>query len=126
MSKQIIQTENAPSAIGPYSQATATDGLVFTAGQIPLDASSGKIVEGGIAEQTHQVLKNLKAVVEAGGSSMDKVMKTTVFLTDLSNFAEVNAIYSEYLGESVPARSTIQVSALPVGALVEIEAIAIR
>ena len=126
MSKKIIQTNQAPAAIGPYSQANASDSLLFTAGQLPLSPVDGNIVSKSIEEQTHQVLDNLKAVVEAGGSSLEKVVKTTVFLTDLNNFKTVNDVYAKYFGESLPARSTIQVAALPLNSLVEIEAIALK
>lgn len=126
MPKKIIHTDQAPAAIGPYSQANASDKLLFTAGQIPLSPVDGKIIGDTIEEQTRQVLENLQAVVEAGGSSLAQVVKTTVFLTDLNNFTSVNNIYAEYFQQSIPARSTIQVAALPLGSLVEIEAIALR
>ena len=126
MKKHTIHTDNAPAAIGPYSQAVGTDHLLFTAGQIPLSPQDGALVGDTIEAQTKQVLDNLKAVIEAGGSTLNNVLKTTVFLTDLNNFTKVNTLYSEYFGDAKPARSTIQVAALPMGALVEIEAIAQR
>lgn len=125
-SRIIIQTETAPQAIGPYSQAVAANELLFTAGQIPLDPVTMEIVAGGIENQTEQVLKNLKNVLEAGGSSLDQVLKTTVFMTDLAQFPQMNQVYANYFGQSLPARSTIQVAALPKNSLVEIEAISVR
>jgi len=123
---KIVQTEKAPQAIGPYSQGVVASGsFIFTAGQIPLDPVSGTFAEGGIAEQTHRVLKNLSAVLEAAGSSMRKVVKTTVFLQNLEDFAAMNAVYAEYFKENPPARSTVQVAKLPRGALVEIEVVAL-
>lgn len=125
-SRTIVQTEKAPQAIGPYSQAIAMNQLLFTAGQIPLDPVTMEIVAGGIEEQTEQVLVNLKSVIEAGGSSLDQVLKTTVFMTDLTQFPLMNQVYTKYFGHSLPARSTVQVAALPKNSLVEIEAIAFR
>jgi 2-iminobutanoate/2-iminopropanoate deaminase len=125
MKKKVIQTEKAPKAIGPYSQAIRTDSMVFTAGQIALDPATMELVAGGVEEQTRQVLTNLSNVLEAAGSSLDKVVKTTVFLQDMSDFPKMNAIYAEYFGENPPARSTIAVAALPKGGLVEIEAVAL-
>lgn len=126
MSREIVATEAAPKAIGPYSQAvTATVGkLVFCSGQIPLDPQSGQLVGGDIREQTHRVMKNLDAVLRASGSSLEGVVKTTIFLVDLAHFAAVNEVYASYLGANPPARTTVQVSALPRGAQVEIDAIA--
>jgi 2-iminobutanoate/2-iminopropanoate deaminase len=122
---KLIHAEKAPPAIGPYSQGVIAEGkLIFTAGQIPLDPKSGDIVVGGIVEQTHRVLQNLSAVLEAGGASLKRVVKTTVFLQNLDDFAAMNAVYGEYFQETPPARSTMQVAKLPRGALVEIEAIA--
>ena len=109
----------------PYEQAIRINGFVFTAGQIPIDPKSGNLVEGGIAAQTRQVLENLKAVLEAGGSSMDRVVKATVFLKDMADFAAMNEVYAEYLGNSKPARSTVAVAELPRGALIEIDLIAV-
>jgi len=117
-----ITTDKAPAAIGPYSQAKISGGFLFASGQIPLDAL-GNMVEGGIAEQTKQVIQNIAAVLEAAGTDFSKVIKATCFLTDLGNFAAFNEIYAQYFTEK-PARSTIEVSALPKGALVEIEIIA--
>ncbi|NJK90614.1 MAG: RidA family protein [Blastochloris sp.] len=124
--KKSVQSDRAPKAVGPYSQAVSFGDLIFTAGQIPLDPATGELIEGGIEEQTRRVLLNLQALLEAGGSSLGQVLKTTVFLTDLGNFAAMNKVYSEFLGDSLPARSTIQISALPKGAMVEIEAVAGR
>ncbi len=118
----VIQTSNAPAAIGPYSQAMVVGDLLFTSGQIPLRAD-GTLVEGNITVQTTQVLANLKAVIEAGGSSLDKVVKTTVFLKNLDDFVAMNKVYAETFGTHTPARSTVQVAKLPRDVLVEIEAI---
>ena len=124
--KKIIATDKAPAAIGPYSQGTAANGFVFTSGQIPLDPATGALVPGGIAEQTRQSLLNLKAILEKAGSSLDKVLKTTVFLSDMNNFAEMNKVYSEIFGtENHPGRSAVQVARLPKDALIEVEAIAL-
>ena len=120
-----IRTEAAPQAIGPYSQAIVAQGLVFCSGQIPLDPATGNVVEGGIDEQTHRVLKNLTAVVEAAGSSMANVLKTTVFLQSMSDFAAMNAIYATYFPAPAPGRSTVEVARLPRNVLVEIECIAL-
>lgn len=123
--KHIINTNNAPAPIGPYNQAVKSGHLLFTSGQIPIDPATGVLVSGGIHEQTIQVLENLKAVLEAAGSTLADVIKTTVFLSDMADFPELNTLYAEYFGEdNAPARSTVQVAALPKGALVEIEAIA--
>ncbi len=120
-----ISTDKAPSAIGPYSQGIVANGFLFTAGQIPLDSVAGKIVEGGIVEQTEQVMKNLQEVLRAAGANWGDVVKTTVFLQDLAHFPTVNEVYGKWLGDARPARSTVQVSALPRGAMVEIDAIAV-
>ncbi len=125
-SKSIIHSAGAPGAVGPYSQATSFGELLFTAGQIPLDPVSGQLVGGGIEDQTRRVLLNLEAVLEAGGSDLSRVLKTTVFLTDLGDFTAMNSVYAEFFKESPPARSTVQVSGLPKAAIVEIEAIAFR
>ena len=125
MKREAVQTDEAPKAIGPYEQAIKVDGFVFTAGQIPLDPKSGKIVEGGIAAQTRQVLENLKGVLIASGSSMDRVVKATVFLKNMADFAAMNEVYAQYLGKSKPARSTVAVAELPRGALVEIDLVAL-
>ena len=122
---QIVKTDKAPGAIGPYSQAIVHGGLVFASGQIPLRVD-GSLVEGGIEAQTKQVLANLLAVLEAAGSGLGKVLKTTVFLTDLKDFGVFNGLYAEAFGQHAPARSTVQVAALPRGAVVEIEANAVR
>lgn len=123
--KTQVRTDSAPQAIGPYSQAIVAQGLVFCSGQIPLDPATGNVVEGGIDEQTHRVLKNLTAVVEAAGSSMAKVLKTTVFLQSMSDFAAMNAIYATYFPVPAPGRSTVEVARLPRSVLVEIECIAL-
>lgn len=120
-----ISTDKAPSAIGPYSQGIIANGFLFTAGQIPLDPSAGKIVEGGIVEQTEQVMRNLQEVLRAAGASWGDVVKTTVYLQDLAHFPTVNEVYGKWLGDARPARSTVQVPALPRGAMVEIDAIAV-
>jgi 2-iminobutanoate/2-iminopropanoate deaminase len=127
MSKHVIATDKAPAAIGPYSQGVRAGNLVFTAGQIALDPATGQVVAGGIGEQTTRVLENLKAILEASGSSLAQVVKTTVFLKDMQDFAAMNAVYGAYLGpEGVapPARTTVEVSRLPKDALVEIELVA--
>jgi 2-iminobutanoate/2-iminopropanoate deaminase len=126
MPKKIIAVNNAPKAIGPYSQANviACKTLVFTAGQIPLDPATGKLVDGGITEQTHQSLKNVRNILEGSASSLDKVLKTTVFLKDMNDFKAMNEVYMQYFKSDFPARSTVQVSRLPLDSLVEIEAIA--
>jgi 2-iminobutanoate/2-iminopropanoate deaminase len=122
---QRVHTDKAPATIGPYSQAVVVNGLVFTAGQVAIDPATHKLIEGGIEEQTRQVLENLKAVLEAAGSSLGSVVKTTVFLTYMGNFAAMNAIYARYFdADPPPARSTIQVGDLPLGAMIEIECIA--
>ncbi|MFZ5928317.1 MAG: RidA family protein [Acidobacteriota bacterium] len=122
--KEIIQTQSAPAAIGPYSQAVRWNGLVFLSGQIPLDPATGQLVEGGIEEQTVRVLENLKAVLEASGARLDTVLKTTIFLKDLADFAKVNEIYGRYFGQNPPARATVEAARLPRDVRVEIEAVA--
>lgn len=126
MTKTVIATQGAPAAIGPYSQAIRTGNLIFTAGQIPLDPATQQVVSGGIAEQTTRVLENLKAVLEAAGSSLERVVKATVFLKDMNDFAAMNQVYTEYLGKqgTPPARTTVAVAGLPKNALVEIEFVA--
>jgi 2-iminobutanoate/2-iminopropanoate deaminase len=119
-----VATPNAPRAIGPYSQATRAGGLLFTAGQVGFDPSTGELVDGGIAEQTEQVLLNIRAILQAGGLDMANVIKTTVFLVDMAEFAAMNTVYARAFGDHRPARSTVAVAALPRGARVEIEAIA--
>ena len=125
MKREAVQTDKAPKAIGPYEQAIKVDGFVFTAGQIPLDPKSGNIVEGGIAAQTRQVLENLKGVLEAAGSSLERVVKATVFLKNMADFAAMNEVYAEYFGSARPARSTVAVAELPRGALIEIDLVAL-
>lgn len=125
MSKTRIQTDKAPAAVGPYSQAIAANGFVYAAGQIPLVPETKQLVDGDISAQTRQVLENVKAVLEAAGTSLDRVVKTTVFLMDLGDFAAMNAVYATYFGDVPPARSTIQVAGLPYGARVEIEVVAL-
>ena len=119
-----ISTDKAPAAIGPYSQGIIANGFLYTAGQIPLDPAAGKIVDGGIVEQTERVMENLQEVLRAAGASWADVVKTTVYLQDLAHFPTVNEIYGRWLGDARPARSTVQVRGLPRGALVEIDAIA--
>ena len=123
MAKNIIATKNAPGAIGPYSQGIRANGFVFASGQIGLDPATGEFVKGGIVEQSRQALLNVKNVLEAAGSGLDKAVKTTVFLKDINDFAAMNAVYSEFFKTDCPARSAVQVAALPKGALVEIEVI---
>jgi 2-iminobutanoate/2-iminopropanoate deaminase len=125
MNREPVQTDNAPKAIGPYEQAIKANGFIYTAGQIPIDPKTGNFVEGGIAAQTRQVLENLKAVLEAGGSSLDRVVKATVFLKNMADFAAMNDVYAQYLGSAKPARSTVAVAELPRGALVEIDLVAV-
>jgi len=125
MMRKIIATKAAPAAIGPYSQANQFGNLIFTSGQIPLDPETGAIVGTTIEEQTEQVLKNVRAVLEAAGSSMEKVLKTTVFLSDINNFAAMNAVYAKHFKEGAyPSRSAVEVSRLPKDVLVEIETVA--
>ena len=123
MPKEIISTTNAPQAIGPYSQAVKTNNLMFISGQIPMDPTTGNLVEGSIEDEANQVLKNLKSICEAAGYSLDDAVKITIFLTDLGNFAVVNDVMKEHFSEPYPARATVEVSALPLGVNVEIEAI---
>jgi 2-iminobutanoate/2-iminopropanoate deaminase len=125
MRKEIISTTNAPSAIGPYSQCVKVGDFLFLSGQIPLDAKTGQIVGETAAEQCKQVLMNIREVVQAGGASLTNIVKTTIFLVDLADFQSVNEVYGEFFGEEPPARSTVQVSALPRGAKIEIEAVAV-
>lgn len=125
MKHEVIVTSQAPAAVGPYSQGICAGHLVFTAGQIGLEPASGRLVEGGIEVQTRQVLNNLKAILEAAGASLTDVVKTTVFLVDMADFKAMNAVYAEFFGQQPPARSTVQVSGLPLGARVEIEAVAV-
>ena len=122
--KQVISTKKAPAAIGPYSPALKVGNLVYTSGQIPIDPSTGTFAEGGIKEQTRQSLSNVKAILEEAGLSMSNVVKTTVFMADMGDFAEMNAVYAEFFTEPYPARSAVAVKTLPKGALVEIEVVA--
>jgi 2-iminobutanoate/2-iminopropanoate deaminase len=124
MGKMILESDKAPKAVGPYSQGVKLGNLIFTAGQIPLDPANGEIVGANAGEQTRQVLTNLQNVLAAGGASLGNVLKTTVFLVDLQDFAAMNQVYAEFFTAPYPARSTIQVAALPKGARVEIEAVA--
>ncbi|MFO0616763.1 MAG: RidA family protein [Polyangiaceae bacterium] len=124
MARTIVATDNAPSAIGPYSQAVVMNGFVFVSGQIALDPATGALVDGGVVEQTEQVLANLYAVLAAAGASFASVVKTTIYLTDLGDFQVVNQLYGKCFEKEPPARATVQVSALPKGAVVEIDAIA--
>jgi 2-iminobutanoate/2-iminopropanoate deaminase len=127
MSRTAIATDGAPAAIGPYSQGVRVGNLIFTAGQIPLDPATQQLVPGGITEQTTRVLENLRAILEEGGSSLDRVVKATVYLKDLNDFAAMNAVYDSYLGrdgDGPPARTTVEVSRLPRNVLIEIEVVA--
>jgi len=121
---EVISTSKAPAAIGPYSQAIRVGNLVYTSGQIPIEPATGKFAEGGIKEQTRQSLLNLKAILEEAGLTMANVIKTTVFMADMNDFADMNAVYAEFFTEPYPARSAVAVKSLPKGALVEIEAVA--
>jgi len=126
MSKRtVVTTDRAPAAVGPYSQAIRIGELVFSAGQIPLDPSTGAMVGTTIAEQTRQVLRNLTAVLEAAGSSLEQIIKMTVFMTDLGEFAAMNEVYAEHFPSTPPARSAVQVAALPLGAQIEMECVAL-
>jgi 2-iminobutanoate/2-iminopropanoate deaminase len=122
--KQVISTHQAPAAIGPYSQAIRVGNLLYTSGQIPINPATGNFVEGGIKEQTRQSLTNIKAILEEAGLTMAHVVKTTVFMADMNDFADMNAVYAEFFAEPYPARSAVAVKTLPKGALVEIEVIA--
>lgn len=124
--KKVIFTEKAPAAIGPYSQAIEVNGMIFLSGQIPVDPASGEMVAGGIPEQTARVFENIKNVLAEAGLTTANVVKTTVFLADMSLFAEMNAVYAKYFEGEYPARSAVAVKALPKGALVEVESIAVR
>jgi 2-iminobutanoate/2-iminopropanoate deaminase len=125
MDRQIVATDKAPAAIGPYSQAVHAGDFVFAAGQAGLDPTTGKLVEGGIETQTRQVLTNLSAVLQAAGTSLANAVKTTVFLTDMGDFKAMNGVYAEFFPAAPPARSTVQVAGLPLGARVEIEVVAV-
>lgn len=123
MSKEIISTENAPQAIGPYSQAVKAGGLMFISGQIPLNPETGDLVTGSIEDEANQVLQNIKSICEAAGHGMEDIVKITIFLTDLGNFATVNEVMKKHFSEPYPARATVEISGLPLGVNVEIEAI---
>lgn len=125
MQKTVFQTETAPKAIGPYSQAIKTDSLLFVSGQLAIDPASGNLVTDDIKTETRQALANLKAIVTAAGSALENVVKTTVFITDMKNFPLVNEVYGEFFGKNPPARSCVEVAALPKGGNVEVEAIAL-
>ncbi|MDY0201646.1 MAG: RidA family protein [Bacteroidales bacterium] len=124
--KKIINTENAPKAVGPYSQAVEANGMVFISGQIPINPETGKVVDGGVAEQTEQVLKNMGAILKEAGLSFANVVKTTCLLSNMDNFVPMNEVYAKYFTEQMPARAAYGVVKLPLGVLVEIEAIAVR
>ena len=124
--KKVISTSKAPAAIGPYSQAIQVGHFVYTSGQIPIDPATGKFAEGGIKEQTRQSLLNVKAILEESGLKMSDVVKTTVFMADMNDFADMNKVYAEFFSEPYPARSAVAVKTLPKGALVEIEVVACR
>jgi 2-iminobutanoate/2-iminopropanoate deaminase len=123
--REVVSTDRAPGAVGPYSQAIRAGNLVFASGQVALDPATGELVEGGIEEQTRQVLANLAAVFEAAGTSLERVVRSTVYLTDLGDFERVNAIYAEWFSDAPPARVCVEVSRLPKGSRVEIDAIAL-
>lgn len=122
--KKVIASPNAPKAIGPYSQATQVNGMLFISGQLPIDPATGKFPEGGVAEQTHQSLKNVLAILTEAGYTFDDVVKTTVYLADIADFGAMNEVYKQYYRTDCPARSAFAVKALPMGALVEVETIA--
>lgn len=121
MTRKAISTQNAPAAIGPYSQAIAANNLLFMSGQLPIDPAIGKIIDGDISSRTRQIMKNAQAVAKEAGTGLHQVVKTTIFLTDLADFQEVNAAYGSFFPEAPPARSTVQVAALPLGSNIEIE-----
>jgi 2-iminobutanoate/2-iminopropanoate deaminase len=123
--RQSVSTESAPKAIGPYSQAIRAGSMLFLSGQIPLDPSTGQLVEGDIAEQTHRVFKNLSAILDAAGASFEQVVRTTVYLADMNDFAAMNAVYGTYFTSPAPARSTVQAARLPKDARIEIDLIAV-
>jgi 2-iminobutanoate/2-iminopropanoate deaminase len=125
MQRDIISTDQAPAAVGPYSQAVRVGQFIYTAGQVAIDPALGRLIEGDVSEQTEQVLRNVTAVLEAAGATRQHVVKTTVFLRDMADFAAMNQVYGRYFGQNPPARSTIAVAGLPLGALVEIEAVAV-
>lgn len=124
MALEFVSTDKAPAAVGPYSQGVKTGNLVFSSGQLPVDPETGKVSNGDIQKETRFCLENVKAVLEAGGARVEDIVKVTVFVTDMGNFSKINEVYAEFFGDHKPARSLVQVSALPMGAEVEIEAIA--
>ena len=124
--KTIISTDKAPQAIGPYSQAVEVNGMIYTSGMIPINPADGTLVTGSVEEQAEQALKNLKALIEESGSSIDKVIKTTVFIKDMNDFVKINEVYSRYFTDNYPSRSCVEVARLPKDVLIEIEAIAIK
>lgn len=126
LKREIIATPHAPAAVGPYSQAVQIGDLIYTAGQIPLVPETGKLVDGGIEEQTRQVMQNLAHILEAAGSSLANVVKATIFVTNLADFAAINKVYGSFFAGDPPARSTVQVAALPLGATIEIEVVAVH
>lgn len=121
MHRTIISTDKAPAALGPYSQAVSANGSLFISGQLPINPATGKMIEGNIADKTAQILDNASIIAQAAGVTLDNVVKTTIFLTDLGDFAEMNGAYAKQFGETLPARSTVQVAALPLGSNIEIE-----
>lgn len=123
--KEIIKTDRAPQAMGPYSQAVKTNGFIYVSGQVAIDPATGQFIAGGISEQTEQVLRNLTAVLEAGGTGLDRVIKSTVFLADMADFAAMNEVYAKFFANDPPARATVQAARLPLDARVEIEVIAL-
>ncbi len=123
MNKTVIATDKAPGAIGPYSQAVSANGMLFISGQLPIDPATGKMVEGDVGSKTRQIVKNIKEIIAQAGGSIEQVVKTTIFLTDLADFQEVNQAYGDFFQNNPPARSTVQVAALPLGSNIEIEAI---
>jgi 2-iminobutanoate/2-iminopropanoate deaminase len=125
MKREVVHTSGAPAAVGPYSQAIKANGFVFTAGQVGLDPATGKLVPGDVVDQARRALLNIKAILEQAGSSLDKVVKVTVFLADINDFKRVNEVYATFFTGAPPARSAFQVAALPLGALIEIEAVAL-
>ena len=124
--KEVLHTDLAPAAVGPYSQAISANGFIFTSGQVPIDPKEGKIVATTIEEQTEQVMKNLQSVLAQGGVGFDRVVKTTCFLSDINDFAAFNGVYAKYFPEGAPARSCVEVAALPLGAKVEVEVVAVQ
>ncbi len=126
MERKIIRTGRAPEPIGPYSQAIEAQGFIFTSGQIAIDPQTGSLIQGSVAEQAHLVFKNLQAVLQEAGSSLDSVVKTTIFLKNMDDFAAVNDVYASYFGKGLPARSTVEVSRLPKDVLVEVDCIAVK